>query len=106
MFYSVSFLRMAASFGVASSTSMFAAQRLLWKPIFHHFVPRYLFFLRSHGYDDIQTSNEFLLIFTINTTYTPNIFTGEWVNFVLCCGLCVPSQCVMNSTSKSAISVF
>ena len=62
------------------STSLFAAQRLLWKPIFHHFVPHYLFFLKTYGYDDIQTSNEFLLIFTINSTYTPNIFTGEWVN--------------------------
>ena len=33
--------------------------------------------LKSHGYEDIT---EFSLIFTINTTYTPNIFTGEWVN--------------------------
>ena len=76
--YSVPFLLLLLK--LLLSTSMFAAQWLLWKPIFHHFVPHYLFFLKSHGYDGIQTSNEFLLIFTLNTTYTPNIFTGEWVN--------------------------
>ena len=75
--YSVPFLRMAASF---LYTSMFAAHTLLWKPNFHNFIPCYVFFLKCHGYDDIQTGNEFLLIFTINTPYTRNIFTGEWVN--------------------------
>ena len=80
MLYSVPFLRMAASFEVASFYLHVCHTTVATETYFHHFVPRYVFFLKSHGYDDIQTSNEFLLIFTINTPYTPNLFTSEWVN--------------------------
>ena len=75
---------MAASFEVASFFLHVCRRTVAMETNFHHFVSRYVFFLKSHGYDDIQTSNEFLLIFTINTPYTPNIFTGEWVNTSFC----------------------
>ena len=77
MLYSVPSLRMAASFEVASFDLHVCRTTVAIETNFHHYIPRYVFFLKSYGYGNIQTSNEFLLIFTINTPYTPNIFTGD-----------------------------
>ena len=77
--YSVPFLRIAASFEVASFYLHVCRTTVAMETNFPPFCFPLSILSKSHGYDDIQTSNEFLLIFTINTTYTPNIFTGEWV---------------------------
>ena len=75
MLYSVPFLRTGTSFEVVSFYLHVCRTTVAMETKFHHFVPRYVFFLKGHVYDDI-------LIFKINTPYTPNIFTCEWVKIV------------------------
>ena len=73
MLYSVPFLRIAASFGVASFYLHVCRTTVAMETNFPLFCSPLS--ILSHGYDDIQTSNELLLIFTINIQHTPQTYS-------------------------------